>query len=159
MVIQSWMRAGFALLGTLAAGAITALFVGNHTIAWFNALQKPLFFNISLEAILFIAIATYLLIGIAASIIWIQDPRPHDFRGWMPLFFDHLLMNMAWMILFFGYNVPFVSMLIIFWLAFFVGMLVCEAWNRNVLSFYFLLPYFAWILYALGMNIAVWMMN
>jgi translocator protein len=159
MVIPDWMRAGLAILTTFAAAALCMFFMGQHTIEWYAALNKPVVFSLSLTSIVFIGIVTYGLLSIGASLIWIHDPRPHDFRGWIALFFVHLLMNMGWVILFFGYNVVFVSLVVAFFLAMFVFLLVCEAWNRSSLAFYMILIYFAWVLYALGMNIAVWMLN
>jgi tryptophan-rich sensory protein len=91
--------------------------------------------------------------------MWIHDPRPWDFRGWVPLFFTHLLVQVGWLILLFAYNVVFVAMLMAFVLATYVFILTAAAWERSKIAFWLLLVYLAWTLYALGMNIAVWGVN
>ncbi len=142
-----------------AAGALPALYVNQNTAGWYNSLSRPIFFAMPLPVMFFVLVVTYALLSMASSLMWIHDPKPWDFRGWVPLFFTHLLMNTAWLILFFGYNVVFVSLVIAFMLAGFVLILTAAAWTRSRIAFWLLAPYFVWTLYALGMNIAVWMGN
>lgn len=141
------------------AGGLSALYVSSSTFSWYNSLNRPLFFALPLPALFFVLIVTYALISMAASLMWIHDPRPYDFRGWVPLFFTHLLLNASWLILFFGYNVVFVAMIIAFVLATYVMILAAAAWDRSKLAFWLLIPYFMWTLYALGMNMAIWLNN
>ncbi len=159
MIIPNFMRAGFAILLTFTAAAIAALYVNENTAEWFNSLSKPLLFSPSLASIAFIILVTYILMAISSSLMWIHDHRPHDFRGWVPMFFTHLLLNVAWIVLFFGFNVVFLALLLAFVIAVYVLLLVCGAWETHRLSSYLLMPYLAWTLYALGMNIAIWLAN
>lgn len=159
MVLPDWMRLALCLLAVFAAAAISTLYIGNHTFSWFLSLHKPALFSPSVNSLLFVAGATYILMACASSIMWIMDHRPHDFRGWMPLFLAHLLVNAGWMILFFGYHVLFVSLIVAFILAVYVFLIVCGTWERSRIAFFFLLPYLVWVLYALGMNMAFWLAN
>lgn len=159
VVMPAWMRIILASGLCFAAGGIAALYVAPHTLSWYGSLQVPAIFSIPLPVIFFIAIVTYALISMASSLMWIHDPRPWDFRGWVPLFFAHLLVNTAWYILFFGYNVVFVSLLVAFILATFVMMLTVAAWHRSRIAFLLMLPYMVWTLYAVGMTMAVWLNN
>ena len=142
-----------------AAGAIAALQMSPSSLGWFNSLERPVVFAMPLPVIFFALVVTYALISIASSLMWMYDPRPWDFRGWVPLFFTHLLMQMGWLILLFAYNVVFVSMLIAFVLATYVFILTAAAWERNKIAFWLLFVYLTWTLYALGMNIAIWTIN
>ncbi len=142
---------------SFAAGAVVALHLSETTLSWYSSLAVPAFFAIPLPAVLFIALVTYALISIASSLMWIHDPKPWDFRGWVPLCFAHLLLNMAWHILFFGYHHVFLSIVFSMILATFVLMLTAAAWDRSRLAFWVLMPYFAWTLYAVGMSIAAWL--
>ncbi len=159
VILPAWMRIMLASGLCFAAGGISALYINVQTFHWYDALNRPLFFSLPLPVIFFLAIVSYALISIASSLMWIHDPKPWDFRGWVPLFFTHLLFNMAWLILFFGYNVIFVSLIVALLLALFVMLLTAEAWNRSRIAFWLLLPYLAWTLYAVGMNMAVWLNN
>ncbi len=142
-----------------AAGGIVALYISPATFSWYESLRLPLIFAIPLPVVFFIAIVSYALISIASSLMWIHDPKPWDFTGWVPLFFTHLLLNMAWYILFFGYNVVFLSLIVAMILAIYVMILTAAASQHSRLAFWFLIPYMAWVLYAVGMNIAVWLIN
>jgi translocator protein len=159
VIMPAWMRIILASGLTFAAGAISALYVSESTVSWYASLNRPLIFAMPLSVVFFVLVVSYALISIASSLMWIHDPKPWDFRGWVPLFFTHLLMNMAWLILFFGYHVIFVTLIIGFMLALFVLMLTAAAWTRSRLAFWLLMPYLAWTLYALGMNMAVWINN
>ena len=159
VVMPAWMRIIIASGLCFATGGIAALYITPHTVGWYESLRLPIIFEMPLPVMFFVAVITYALISIASSLVWIHDPKPWDFRGWVPLFFAHLLLNAAWLILFFGYHVIFVSMVVAFLLATYVFMLTADSWNRSKLAFWLLMPYMAWTLYALGMNIAAWVVN
>ncbi len=157
IVLPSWMRIMLASGICFAAGGIVALYISPRTLSWYESLNVPLFFALPLPAIFFVAVVTYALLSLAASLMWIHDPKPWDFRGWVPLCFSHLFLNMAWYILFFGYNVVFLSMVTGMILSVVVMMLMAAAWSHSRIAFWVLAPYFVWTLYALGMNMAVWL--
>ncbi len=156
VVMPSWMRIILASGLCFAAGAISALYITPQSLNWYSSLNIPLFFAMPLPTLFFVLVVSYALVSIASSLMWIYDPKPWDFRGWVPLFFTHLLLTMAWLILFFSYNVVFVALVVACILATFVLMLTAGAWHRSRIAFWLLVPYLAWTLYALGMNIAVW---
>ena len=159
IVMPSWMRIMLASGLCFAAGGVVALYISANIFNWHSSLAIPAFFALPLPVIFFIAIVTYALISIASSLMWIHDPKPWDFRGWVPLFFSHLLLNMAWYILFFGYHVLFLSLILSMILATYVMMLTAAAWSHSRLAFWLLMPYMAWVLYAVGMSMAVWLNN
>ncbi len=159
IIIPAWMRIMLASGLCFAAGGLVALYMTPGTLGWYESLNVPAVFAIPLPVVFFIAIVSYALIAIASSLMWIHDPKPWDFQGWVPLFFTHLLVNIAWYILFYRYNVLFLSLIVAMILTFFVLMLTIAAWERSRLAFWFLLPYLAWTLYAVGMSLAAWLNN
>lgn len=159
VIMPAWMRIMLASGLCFAAGGIAALYISPGTFSWYESLRTPLVFSMPLPVVFFIAVVSYALISIASSLMWIHDPKPWDFTGWMPLFFTHLLLNMAWYILFFGYNVVFPALIVAMILATYVMMLTAAAWNNSRLAFWLLMPYMAWVLYAVGMSMAVWLNN
>ena len=50
-------------------------------------------------------------------------------------------------------------MLVALILAVAVMMLTADAWHRSRIAFWVLLPYMAWALYIVGLNMAVWLNN
>ncbi len=159
VILPAWMRIIISSGLCFVAGGIAALYITINTASWYASLERPIFFDMPLPVMFFVAIVSYALMSIASSLMWIHDPKPWDFRGWVPLFFTHLLVNCAWVILFFGYNVVFVALLVALLLATFAILLTAGAWERSRLAFWILIPYLAWTLYILGMNIAVWFSN
>lgn len=159
IIVPVWMRVLLASGICFAAGAVAALYMTPQSLGYFDSLQRPIFFAMPVPVIFFVMIVTYALMAIASSVMWIHDPRPWDFRGWVPLFFTHLLLQVGWLILLFAYNVVFVAMLIGFLLATYVFLLTAAAWERSKTAFWLLLAYLGWTLYALGMNIALWTLN
>lgn len=159
VILPTWMRVLLASGISFAAGGISALYMTPSSLGWFASLDRPIFFAMPLPVIFFVLIVVYALIAMASSLMWIHDPRPWDFRGWVPLFFAHLLIQMGWLILLFAYNIVFITMIIAFLLATYVFILTAAAWDRSRIAFWLLLGYLVWTLYALGMNIAVWLNN
>ncbi len=159
VIVPIWMRVILAAGICFASGAIAALYMTSQSLGYFGSLDRPLLFAMPIPVIFFALVVTYAIISIASALMWIHDPRPWDFRGWVPLFFTHLLVQVGWLILLFAYNVVFVAMLMAFVLATYVFILTAAAWERSKIAFWLLLVYLAWTLYALGMNIAVWGVN
>jgi len=74
-------------------------------------------------------------------------------------FLLQLLFNIAWPPIFFQYRQICFSILIITMLLFFLILTMIEFHKVNVLSFYLLLPYFIWSLFALYLNIDICRQN
>ena len=147
-----------AILVCFAAGSISALFISADAGSWYDALQKP-FFTPAPWTFPFILFAMYALMACALASIWMNDPHPHDFRGWVPLFFAHLLPSMAWTILFFGFHVTFISLLDLLVVTAAVFLLFMEAWEARRFAAYFLIPYLAWLFFMLVVNLSIWYLN
>lgn len=159
IIMPAWMRIIIAAGLCFGAAGIAALYMTPGTLAWYTSIERPVFFAMPLSVVFFVAVVSCALLSIASSLMWIHDPKPWDFRGWVPLFFAHLLLLMGWIILFFGYNVVFVALVVAFIFSVYVMMLTAGAYGRSKLAFWLLVPYLMLTLYFLGMNIAVWLNN
>lgn len=74
-------------------------------------------------------------------------------------FLLQLLFNIAWSPVFFQYRQICFSILIITMLLFFLMLTMIEFHKVNILSFYLLIPYFIWSLFALYLNIDICRQN
>jgi benzodiazapine receptor len=74
-------------------------------------------------------------------------------------FLLQFLFNIAWSPIFFQYRQICFSILIITMLLFFLILTMIEFHKVNVLSFYLLLPYFIWSLFALYLNVDICRQN
>jgi benzodiazapine receptor len=152
------MSAGRGLLGLVgwvvlcfAAAAIGANFAPG---TWYAALAKPPW---NPPNWIFGPVWTtlYLLMGVAAWLVW----RAHGPVWALGLFVAQLLLNAAWSWLFFGRHRPDLALLDIaaLWLA--IAATVVAFWRVRPLAGALLLPYLAWVSFAVLLNAEIWRRN
>ena len=152
-------RRWLGLAGWLCASG-AALFVGGRFLPgpWFDGLAKP-FFNPPSWVFAPVWTVLYILMAIAAWLVW----RPNGFRGTarspLILFVIQLVMNAAWSWLFFGKHR--IDWALIDIIALFVMLVVLILWfyRENKTAGWLLLPYIAWVSFATLLNLAFWRMN
>ena len=158
MSMRSYMRMGFSLLACYGAGFFASLFVSAGTGSWYDGLIKPaLTPDKYTVAILWLIV--YGLMAVALYIVWEKDPHVNEMRGWVPLFFAHLLVNAAWATFFFGFHAIFTSLVDAIILLFAVGILVAGAWEIDKRAGYLLTPYFVLVLFTTYINLRLWFLN
>ena len=158
MSMRSYVPIGLAFLVCYGAGFIGSFFVDAGAGSWYASLEKP-FFTPPASVFAPVWLVLYGLMATALSIVWIKDPNAEDMTGWVPIFFIHLVANMAWTIFFFGFHTVFIALIDIFILVCMVLLLLCAAWRIDRRASYLLLPYLTWVLFALLLNITIWVMN
>ena len=158
MNMRSYVRMGLSFLACYGAGFLASLFVSTGAGSWYDGLVKPLL-TPDKYTVLYVWLAIYALMAAALTIVWEKDPHVDEMRGWVPLFFAHLLVNAAWPMLFFGFHSIFIALIDATILVFAVGILTAGAWEVDKRAGYFLLPYFLWILFTTYLNIRVWFLN
>lgn len=125
---------------------------------WYPSLEKPVF-NPPNWIFGPVWIILYVLMGIAAGIVWSKG----FYHKWVQTALYHfgfqLLLNAGWSILFFGLKEPFWALLDI--IALFVVLLFTIKWFRIVspVAAYLLVPYVVWVLFAAVLNFEIWLLN
>jgi tryptophan-rich sensory protein len=152
------VRAGIAILASYGAGFVGSLFVSDGVRGWYATLDKP-WFNPPDWIFAPVWFVLYALMAAALVIVWNKDPHAEEMRGWVPLFFAHLLLNAAWVVFFFGLHGLLVALIDILLLAFSVFLLMMGAWEIDRRATYLFIPYFAWISFATILNLAIWYLN
>ena len=101
----------------------------------------------------------YVLMGIAAGIVWSKGFYHKWVKTALYHFLFQLLLNGAWSILFFGLNEPFWALLDI--IALFVILIFTIKWFKIVsdTAAYLLIPYAVWVLFAAILNFEIWRLN
>jgi len=158
MNMRSFMRAVISILVTYGAGFLGSIFIADAAGTWYDGITKP-WFTPPNWVFLPVWLILYGLMALALWIIWMKDPNVKSLRGWVPLFFAHLLLNAAWSIFFFGFHAVFVAMLDIGLLVFAVFTLMMGAYEIDKRATYLLLPYFVWVLFAAILNVSIWYLN
>ncbi|MBM4069716.1 MAG: tryptophan-rich sensory protein [Planctomycetes bacterium] len=154
--MSRWLTLGVFLvicLGTAGLGAVlTNLSVGE----WYANLPKP---SWNPPNWVFGPVWTVLYCGmaVAAWLVWSRQGR--DRKVAMLLFGLQLCLNAVWSALFFGLRSPGLALadIILLWLAILATIL---AFRRvSAMAAALLIPYLAWVSFAVALNAAIWRMN
>ncbi|MBQ4802904.1 tryptophan-rich sensory protein [Aquimarina sp. MMG015] len=152
------LRIGIAVLLCLLIGFLSSIATQTSITSWYPGLQKPSF---TPPNWLFAPVwtALYIMMGIAAGIVWSKG----FYHKWVKTALYHfgfqLLLNAAWSIFFFGLRNPLIALVDI--LALFILLLFTIRWFKvvNSTAAYLLIPYLIWVAYATALNFAIWQLN
>jgi benzodiazapine receptor len=101
----------------------------------------------------------YILMGIAAGLVWAKGFYHIWVKTALYNFGFQLLFNALWSVVFFGFKNPFWALLVILFL---LALILLTIKWFNVVSrtaAYLLIPYFLWVCYATILNYKIWEMN
>lgn len=125
---------------------------------WYASLQKPFF---SPPNWVFGPVWTilYILMGIAASIVWQKGLKKKAIRFALKLFLFQLVLNFLWSFIFFGFHLPKVALveIIILWIAIFLTIKTFFPINRSAALL--MLPYLLWVSFATILNLGIVLLN
>ncbi|MCU0234284.1 MAG: tryptophan-rich sensory protein [Thermoanaerobaculales bacterium] len=147
-----------ALAVPLAVGGLSGFATAAGVAAWYPTLVKPAF---NPPAWVFGPVWTllYVMMGVAAFLVWRQGLGADGVRLALGVFLLQLLLNGAWSLLFFGLRSPawaFVD-IVALWLA--IGGTVWLFWRVLPAAGLLLLPYWAWVSFAAVLNGSIWSLN
>ena len=147
-----------SLLITLAIGVVASLFTTPQIPGWYATLQKPAF---NPPNWLFAPVWTtlYLMIAIAAYLVWQRRNNSPVYRKAKQIYLGQLFLNFSWSIIFFGLHQIFIALVIIvlLWISIIAAML---AFNRfSKVACWLLLPYLLWVSFASLLNFSIYMLN
>ena len=137
------------------AGSVGSL-VTFPSIGWYNTLNKPAF---SPPNWVFgpVWIMLYALMGIAAGLVWHSKSKLKGSA--LKVYGLQLGMNIAWSLIFFGLRLLSIAFgeIIILW----ISILATSAVFRKIsrVSSLMLLPYIAWVTFALILNYSIMVLN
>ncbi|MBW1297494.1 TspO/MBR family protein [Aquimarina litoralis] len=152
------LRIGVAVSLCLLIGFLSSIATQTSISTWYVGLKKPSF---TPPNWLFAPVWTvlYILMGIAAGIVWSRG----FYHKWVKTALYHfgfqLLLNAAWSIFFFGMRNPLIALVDI--LALFILLLFTIKWFKvvNSTAAYLLIPYLIWVAFATALNFSIWQLN
>jgi tryptophan-rich sensory protein len=145
------------LLGFIIApnmGGALIGFLSMTDMVWYNSLTKP---GLTPPGLAFPIAWTilYSLMGLSFYVALGSDVN----REGKALFLIQYVANLAWTPVFFMLNAPFQALLILVFLNVAVAGTIYEFYKSSKISAYLLLPYMAWILFALYLNLSIVLLN
>lgn len=158
MRTKDWLAlAGFILLSE-GAGALGSVVTVPSISGWYATLAKPEF---APPNWVFGPVWTtlFLLMGLAAFLVWRKGVERHAVRIALGLFLLQLILNTLWSFIFFGLQSPGMAMieLAFLWLAILATIVVFAKVSR--IAAWLLVPYIAWVSFAAYLNYAIWTLN
>ncbi len=142
----------------LLIGFLSSFATQSSVDNWYTTLQKPVF-NPPNWVFAPVWTLLYILMGIAAGIVWAKGFYHIWVKTALYYFGFQLLFNGIWSIVFFGFQQPFASLLVILVLLVLIALTI--KWFKVVsnLAAYLLVPYFLWVCFATYLNYRIWALN
>lgn len=144
------------MAATAATGSIAGVFADDSVSGWYNALRHPAFVPPTWVFVP-VWVILYALMGLAAWRVWRAD-HPSGTAALM-FFGVQLGLNALWPGLFFELHSPGLAFLeiVVLWGA--VGATVLRFWQVDRPAGAMLVPYWAWVSFAVVLNYSFWILN
>ncbi|TRO64392.1 TspO/MBR family protein [Christiangramia sabulilitoris] len=153
-----FIRSSFAVVICLIFGFMGTVATQTGLAEWYQHLEKP-WFHLDVDLFSWVWIFMYVLMGVAAGIVWSKG----FYHKWVKTALIHfgfqLSLNGFWFLIFFALEQPLIALLDLIIL--FIVILFTIKWFRIVSSTaaYMLIPYAVWVLFAIVFNFEIWRLN
>ena len=143
------------LIITFSASFIGGLVTINFKEPWYSGLIKS---NYNPPDWIFAPVWTtlYLMMTIAIWSFWHSKKR--DINT-VYIYFIHIVFNTTWSIVFFGLHQIFLAFIVLIGLICLIIVLIIKFKRVNFVSYYLMIPYLLWCLYALFLNYNLLVLN
>ena len=147
-----------SLLIPLAIGFTASLVTRPQIAGWYSMLVKPSF-NPPAWVFAPVWTAIYILIGIAAYLVWQHRDGSTNYLTARAVYVIQLALNFAWSIVFFGLHSITGGLLVIILL--WMTILLNVRWFGKIskTASLLLLPYFLWVSFAAILNYSIFTLN
>jgi len=158
MKIESPVKLSASVLLCIVAGSLGSLVTITGPGSWYAQLIKPAFQPPNwifgpMWTLLFI------LMGIALYLIWERGSGKPEVRFALTVFGLQFALNILWSFLFFGLRSPFLGLLDIIILWWLVLATIVAFYRVRESAAYFLIPYIAWVSFAMILNATIYILN
>ena len=100
--------------------------------------------------------ALYLMMTLAIWFFWHSKNRD---MNTIYIYFIHIVFNTTWSIVFFGLHQILFALIVLLILIFLIVILIIRFKRVNLVSYYLMIPYLLWTLYALFLNFNLYILN
>jgi tryptophan-rich sensory protein len=141
-----------------AAGFVGAIFTRPAISTWYAELSKPRFTPPD-WVFAPVWISLYVLMGVAAFLVWRRGFHHQVVRRGLAFFGIQLLLNALWSFFFFGLKSPLAGLIEICILGIVIILTVQRFLQSSRTAGLLLIPYFLWVAFATGLNLSIWWLN
>jgi tryptophan-rich sensory protein len=139
-------------------GFLSSFATQSSVNSWYLTLNKPSF-NPPNWVFAPVWTVLYILMGIAAGLVWAKGYYHLWVKTALYHFVFQLLLNALWSVVFFGLKNPFIALLIITGLNVLLLFTFKSFKVADTKAAYLLLPYMVWVGFATVLNFAIWYLN
>ncbi len=158
MLVRDILRLIVSVAISNMAGLLGSIATMPAIDSWYRTLEKPAF---NPPDWVFAPVWTilYILMGIAAWLIWRQGLEKPGVRTALAVFIVQLVLNALWSWIFFGWGMlgPAFIEIIFLWAAILTTIILFFRLSRVAGAL--LVPYILWVSFASVLNFAVWQLN
>jgi tryptophan-rich sensory protein len=142
----------------LLIGFLSSTVTQSSIVNWYPSLNKPSF-NPPNWIFAPVWSVLYILMGIAAGLVWARGFHHIWVKTALYHFIFQLLFNALWSIVFFGLQEPFWALLVIFTLL--ILIILTIKWFKVVhrTAALLMIPYLLWVCFATVLNYKIWELN
>lgn len=152
------MKFLITILGTLTFGSLSGLLTADAIGTWYVGIQKPSF---NPPNWIFGPVWTllYILMGIAAGLVWNSAAGTAAKRRALSIYVIQLVLNFGWSLIFFGLRSPGWALveIIVLWSSIVWCMRSFAPIHRTAM--WLLIPYLLWVSFATVLNGAIVALN
>ena len=143
------------LLVTFGASVIGSLATINYKEPWYSLLNKPVF-NPPDWVFGPVWTTLYLMMTLAIWLFWHSKNRD---KNTVYVYLIHLVFNTTWSVVFFVLHNMVLALFVLILLIGLIINLILRFKRVNVVSFYLMIPYLLWCIFALFLNINLIIIN
>ena len=156
--MKSVAKIAFCIFVCLMTGVVGSFATRDSLSTWYAELSKPLFVPPS-WAFGVVWPILYALMGISVFLIWTRGTTESQVRVALGLFVLQLALNGLWTPIFFGLRMMALALIeiVLLWMAILVTTFAF--WRISKTAACLLLPYLAWVSFAIALNAALWYLN
>ncbi len=147
-----------SIIVCLGAGFIGSFFTSPVIQGWYAGVIKPSF---NPPSWIFGPVWTvlFIMMGIAAAIVWSKGLDDKAVKIALIVFIIHLVLNVLWSVFFFGMQNPGLAFIdiVILWLM--IALVMYLFYMIDHRAGYILIPYILWVSFAAVLNFTIWRLN
>jgi tryptophan-rich sensory protein len=127
-------------------------------LTWYPTLAKPRFTppDWVFAPVWF---SLYIVMGIAAFLVWRKGFDRKEVRIALILFAIQLVLNPLWFFFFFGLKSPLAGLIEIFTLGIAIILTIRAFLQVSSAATFLFILYFLWVCFATGLNLSIWFLN
>jgi len=142
----------------LLTGFVGSFLTMDSVKTWYAELSKPSF-NPPDWAFGVVWPILYVMMGVAAFLVWRKRTGSRQVRIALGLFLAQLALNGIWTPIFFGLHMMGLALveIIVLWLA--ILATIIAFWRISKTAACLLIPYILWVSFAIALNAGLWHLN